>query len=50
MVGNFVWLDLGFPKGKKESNTLNAFVFAKFGSLFYGGLHSFVLNSTQFSD
>ena len=30
---NFVWLDMSFPNVKKESNTLNASVFTKFGSL-----------------
>ena len=39
LSGYFVWLDMGFPSVKKESNTLNASVFTKFGSLLYGDLH-----------
>ena len=42
-------LDMGLPNLEKESNTLNASVFAKFGSLLSGYLHSFVFNSAQFS-
>ena len=49
LSGNFVWLDMGLPNIEKESNTLNASVFAKFGSLLSGYLHSFVFNSAQFS-
>ena len=49
LSGYFVWLDMGFPKVKKESNTLNASVFTKFGSLLYGGLHLFVHYFAQFS-
>ena len=39
LSGNFVWLDRGFPNTEKESNTLNASVFTKFGSLLSGYLH-----------
>ena len=52
LSGNFVWLDMGLPNTEKESNTLNASVFTKFESLLSGylpNLHSFVLNSAQFS-
>ena len=37
---NFVWLDMGLPNTEKESNTLNASLFTKFGSLLCGYLYS----------
>ena len=49
LPGNFFWLDMGLPNTEKELNTLNASVFTKFESLLSGYLHSFVLNSAQFS-
>ena len=51
MSGNFAWLDMGLSNNEKESNTLNASVFTKFESLLSAAvyLHSFVLNSVQFS-
>ena len=48
LCGNFVWLDMGLPNIEKESNTLNASVITKFGSLLSGYSHSFVLNSVNF--
>ena len=49
LSANFFWLDMGLPNTGKESNTLNASVFTKLGSVLSGYLHSFVVNSAQFS-